>query len=64
MKGILEKRGEDLNLSVADDASTQIQSPINFTFNSGIKPQPDEQVLQVAVGDGKNFAKAWGLKQG
>jgi hypothetical protein len=64
MKGILEKRGEELNLNVADDPSTQVQSPINYTFSTGIKPQPSAQDLQVAVGDGKNFAKAWGLTQG
>lgn len=63
MDGLLEKRGEDLNLSVADDAATEVQSPLNFTFNTGIKPQPKAQDLQVAVGSGKNFAKAWGLAQ-
>jgi len=62
MKGILEKRGDELNLSVADDASAEVQSPINYTFNAGIKPQPEAQDLQVAVGEGKNFAKSWGLK--
>lgn len=64
MKGLLEKKGEDLNLTVADDASPQVQSPLNYAFQAGIKPQPDAQVLQVAVGDGKNFTKAWGLKIG
>lgn len=64
MKGLLEKRGDELNLTVADDASTQVQSPENYAFNTGIKPQPDAQALQVAVGDTKNFVKAWGLKVG
>ena len=64
MKGLLEKKGDELNITVADDASTQVQSPMNYAFQSGIKPQPDTQALQVAVGDGKNFTKAWGLKLG
>ncbi|AUX29124.1 MULTISPECIES: hypothetical protein [Sorangium] len=64
MKGILEKRGEDLNLAVNDDPSTEVQSPENYGFMTGIKPQPTAQALQVAVGDGKNFAKAWGLTVG
>jgi hypothetical protein len=64
MKGLLEKRGDELNLSIADDPSTQVQSPINYAFSSGIKPQPSAQALQVAVGKGKNFAKAWGLALG
>ncbi len=64
VKGLLEKRGEELNISVADDPSTQVQSPLNYAFQAGIKPQPLSQVLQVAVGDGKSFNKAWGLKLG
>lgn len=64
MNGLLEKKGEDLNLMVADDMSTQVQSPENYAFTIGIKPQPSAQALQVAVGDGKNFAKTWGLKVG
>ena len=64
MNGILEKTGEDLNIRVADDPSTQVQSPENYAFTIGIKPQPSAQALQVAVGDGKNFAKTWGLTVG
>ncbi len=63
MKGVLEKRGEELNLSVADDASTEVQSPENYAFQIGIKPQATEQKLYVAVGDQKQITKAWGLKQ-
>lgn len=61
MKGILEKKGEDLNLSVTDDAGHVVQSPENYTLTLGIKPQPTKQALQLAVGDGKSFAKTWGL---
>jgi hypothetical protein len=61
MNGILEKRGEDLNLSVADDASTQVQSPENYTFTIGVKPQPSAQTLTLATGDQKNIVKPWGL---
>lgn len=64
MRGLLEKRGDELNLSVADDASTEVQSPENYSFNIGIKPQPDAQTLHLATGDQKNFVKAWGLKVG
>jgi hypothetical protein len=61
MNGILEKRGEDINLTVADDASTQVQSPENYAFSVGIKPQPSAQTLTIATGDTKNIVKAWGL---
>ena len=64
MKGLLEKRGEELNLSVSDDAATEVQSPINYTFTTGIKPQPEAQELQLAVGAGRELSKAWGLNLG
>lgn len=61
MKGILEKRGEELNLSVADDPSTDVQSPENYTLILGIKPQPAAQTLTIATADQKNIVKPWGL---
>lgn len=61
MKGILEKNGQDLNISVADDQSTEVQSPINYTFQLGIKPQPTAQSMTIATADSKNVVKAWGL---
>ncbi len=64
LEGILEKNGSELNLSVADDASTEVQSPENYAFQVGIKPQPEAQTLYVATGEGKVIAKSWGLKLG
>ena len=39
LKGLLEKNGDDLNLTVADDPSHEVQSPKNFAFQVGIKPR-------------------------
>jgi len=64
MNGVLEKRGEDLNLAVADDKSTEVQSPENYAFSIGIKPQPSAQALHIATGDQKNIVKSWGLAVG
>ena len=61
MNGVLEKRGEDLNLTVAEQASTEVQSPGNYTMNIGIKPQPTAQSLTVCTSSTKNVVKAWGL---
>lgn len=63
LKGLVEKNGQDLNLSVADDASTEVQSPINFSFQIGIKPQPVAQTIHISTGEGKNVVKAWGIAQ-
>ncbi len=65
MNGLLEKRGEELNISVADDASTEVQSPENYAFQIGIKPQASaQQAVHIATADQKNVVKAWGLAVG
>ena len=65
MEGLLEKRGEELNLSVADDVSTEVQSPENYAFMIGIKPKSEKaQGRHIAPSAEKNVVKAWGLKVG
>jgi len=64
MNGLIEKRGEDLNLSVADDVSTEVQSPENYAFQIGVKPQASAQALHISTADQKNVVKSWGLKVG
>jgi hypothetical protein len=61
LKGILEKNGDELNLTVADDPSTEVQSPKNYTLQVGIKPQTEEQTVNMATGSGKNLSKIWGI---
>lgn len=61
LNGILEKHGSDLNLSVADDASTEVQSPENYAFSCGIKPQPSAQTVTVATSFSDKVVKSWGL---
>lgn len=62
LKGILEKNGSDLNLSIADDASSEVQSPENYAFQVGIKPQPEAQTVTVATSFSDKVVKSWGLK--
>jgi hypothetical protein len=61
MKGLLEKNGSDLNLTVADEKSREVQSPENYAFQIGIKPQPEAQSVTIAVADQKNIVKNWGV---
>lgn len=61
VKGQLEKRGDDLNIRVADDPSTEVQSPINYALSVGIKPQPISHGITLATADQKNVIKSWGL---
>jgi hypothetical protein len=63
LNGLLEKNGDDLNISVADDESREVQSPKNFTFQIGIKPKSQEQSINVATASQKNIVKQWGVTE-
>jgi hypothetical protein len=63
LNGLLEKNGDDLNITVADDASSEVQSPKNFTFQIGIKPKSQEQSINVATASQKNIVKQWGVTE-
>jgi hypothetical protein len=63
LKGLLEKSGDELNLAVADNASTEVQSPKNYTFQIGVKPQTLEQAVNLATADQKNISKQWGVTE-
>jgi len=63
LDAILEKQGADLSLQVADDASSEVQSPPNYSFSIGIKPQTEkEQNITIAASFSDKVVKAWGLK--
>jgi hypothetical protein len=61
LAGILEKNGDALNLTVADDPSREVQSPENFTLQVGIKPGVLEQTVNMATAVGLNLTKVWGV---
>lgn len=63
LQGVIEKNGEDLNLSIADDPSTEVQSPKNFTFQIGIKPATLEQSVNIATAHQKVIVKKWGITE-
>jgi hypothetical protein len=63
LQGVLEKNGEDLNLSVADNPSSEVQSPKNYTLQMGIKPAPVEQSINMASGSGQTVVKKWGVTE-
>jgi hypothetical protein len=64
LNALLEKNGAELNVSVADDASTEVQSPENYAFQIGIKPQPSAQQITLATSFSNKVVKSWGLKVG
>lgn len=64
LNGILEKNGADLNLSIANDPSTEVQSPLNYQLQLAIKPQPSAQKITLAAGQGQNIVRLWGIQVG
>jgi hypothetical protein len=38
-----------------------VQSPINYSFSVGIKPQQTAQTLTLATANQQNVVKQWGL---
>ena len=64
MKGILEKEGGDLSLGISGEPAGEVQSPENYGFWAGIKPQPEAQVLHVATSDTNKVALPWGRTVG
>jgi len=63
LEGVLEKNGDDLNLSVADSPSSEVQSPSNYTVQIGIKPQTKEQAVNMSTGVGLQVVKQWGVTE-
>jgi hypothetical protein len=64
LNAIIAQQGAELNLSVADQPSTEVQSPENFSINLGLNPQPKAQAVQLAVANDKKFSKPWGQQVG
>ena len=64
VKGLLEKRGDDINLSVFDEPASEVQSPENYAFQMGVVPVPAPQTLLIATADQRQVVKSWGLPIG
>jgi len=63
LNGLLEKSSGDVALDVADQLSTEVEYPENFSFFVGVKPKAEAQTLTVQVSDTAKVAKQWGLTQ-
>ena len=60
IKGALLRNGVGISLSVADDSSTQVQSPENFSASIGIAAPPVNEHLTVATDASTSITKPWG----
>lgn len=64
MNGFAEKRADNVTVALADDASTEVLTPQNYTLGIGIEPQLLEQTLVIASADQRSIVKKWGLTVG
>jgi hypothetical protein len=61
VKGRLVKSGGKLQVSIAQEASHEVESPLNFTLDFAVNPEEIEQVLHVAHAVGANKTSRWGV---
>lgn len=61
LKGLIQKDGTQLSLSVLDTPADEVISPQNYALEVGIMPAEIEQTIHFATGDQKNVVKAWGV---
>jgi len=62
--GLVQKSGDSLNLSIADDPSSEVQNPLNYTLVLGINPKALEQDVHLASSNDKKIVKKWGVSVG
>lgn len=62
LKGLVAKQGGELQMAVSNEASMEIASPKNFSFNLGIMPSETEMQIHLATSTTGKFVKAFGVK--
>jgi len=61
LNGLVAKSGGELDLAIDMDQASDVVSPKNYSLILGVMPTEEEQAVHVAVGDGLNFVKKWGV---
>ena len=62
LKGLIEKTGGELALSIDMDQSEEVVSPKNFTFSVSVMPQDLDMEIHIAVSVSDKFVKKWGVE--
>lgn len=61
VKGLVEKSGGELSISIDSDQSMEVVSPKNYTFNLGVMPEDKEQDTHMAISVSDKLVKRWGV---
>lgn len=64
LKGLVQKAGGSLEISIANDQSMEVVSPKNFTLQMGVMPQEVAQSIMMATSVSQKFVKKWGVAVG
>jgi hypothetical protein len=59
--GLIEKNGNDLNISIGVDPDWDINPPIVYLMTIGIMPQDISQQLLVGISSTQSVVKPWGI---
>ena len=61
LKGLVEKSGGRLSISIDADQSQEVMSPKNFTMQLGVMPEDLEQDTHMAISVSDKMVKRWGV---
>jgi hypothetical protein len=61
LKGLVEKSGGRLTISIDPEQSQEVMSPKNFTMQLGIMPEDLEQDTHMAISVSDKMVKRWGV---
>jgi hypothetical protein len=64
LKGLVEKSGGELNISIETDQSMEVMSPKNFAFALGVMPEDEAQEAHLAMSVSDKLVKVWGVTVG
>ncbi len=61
LKGLVEKSGGELAISIDTDQSGEVVSPNNFAFSLGVMPEDLAQDTHLAMSVSAKLVKRWGV---
>jgi len=61
LKGLIEKQGGELSITIDNDASPEVESPLNYAMSLGVMPEDTEQETHLAFSVDANMVKRWGV---
>ena len=61
LKGLVEKQGGQLSISIENEPNPQVVSPLNYALFLGVMPEDTEQETHIAFSVSQKLVKRWGV---